>query len=521
MEAIGLSGEISVEVNDHRIAMPPNSTLGDAIQASETPYREGSAIGLLKKDEGGRSGAIIDYVVKTSKGEFKIELNGGSVSSGIWADRFKDYEGVSVRWDSRDAIAFGPFEADIVPDKGSVSLEKYDVIFGAGGLDPGNTHLIIALDDHSSEYGAPEDGSFGKVISGINVLKELGSGDSILSIEPVLEWEETGEHICTSDLSTVLEDGYRIFTYVEVELNPETPEGAEHFFALIRDGTFDVDFVSSSFISDSSLHGEMCKYEGFDPRDKGSVWVRTVGYGSGKVFIARDDRPASVMHSVIGHLSHGMELVQMAEAGQKLMVKTDPEPIWLLGLSFKAAEEKLSALGIEIVKKGYVEEDAVVVKQDPPHSIDVMRQGSVEVIGVPDSKLVSIELYDDLAPKTLDFFRHAIDLQFKPVGALPVMMTYENTYIFKAEKAAEKYKEIMPENVPVGKVNAGDIGVTNQAAKRHGMVGVKLDDDDMFGPTGEKFLSTNIIGHILEPEKLKGLKDGDVMYVIESKGSDN
>jgi UPF0288 family protein (methanogenesis marker protein 3) len=133
---------------------------------------------------------------------------------------------------------------------------------------------------------------------------------------------------------------------------------------------------------------------------------------------------------------------------------------------------------------------------------------------------VSVKLYDELAPKTLDFFRHAIDLQFKPVGALPIMMTYENTYIFKAEKAAEKYKEILPENVPQGKVAAGELGVTNQAAKRHGMVGVKLEDDDMFGPTGEKFTSTNIIGRILEPEKLKGMKDGDIMYVIEATGSD-
>ena len=164
----------------------------------------------------------------------------------------------------------------------------------------------------------------------------------------------------------------------------------------------------------------------------------------------------------------------------------------------------------------YAEADGGLVE----NAVDVLREGKVEVLGVPDSKLVSVELYDDLAPKTLDFFRHAIDLQFKPVGALPIMMTYENTYIFKAEKAAEKYKEILPENVPQGKVAAGELGVTNQAAKRHGMVGVKLEDDDLFGPTGEKFTSTNIIGRILEPEKLKGMKDGDIMYVIEDAGSD-
>jgi UPF0288 family protein (methanogenesis marker protein 3) len=127
-------------------------------------------------------------------------------------------------------------------------------------------------------------------------------------------------------------------------------------------------------------------------------------------------------------------------------------------------------------------------------------------------------------------------------------MTYENTYIFKAEREAEKYKEIMPENSPKDKVLSGEIGVTNQAARRMGMVGVKTEDDDLFGPTGERFASTNIIGRILDIDKLKQFKDdlfgptgerfastniigrildidklkhfkdGDVMYVTESIG---
>jgi UPF0288 family protein (methanogenesis marker protein 3) len=51
-----------------------------------------------------------------------------------------------------------------------------------------------------------------------------------------------------------------------------------------------------------------------------------------------------------------------------------------------------------------------------------------------------------------------------------------------------------------------------------GMVGVKTEDDDLFGPTGERFASTNIIGRILDIDKLKHFKDGDVMYVTESIG---
>jgi len=95
-----------------------------------------------------------------------------------------------------------------------------------------------------------------------------------------------------------------------------------------------------------------------------------------------------------------------------------------------------------------------------------------------------------------------------PLGPLPVFYTYENTYLFRAEKEAETYKEINPENIPVKEVKAGEIAVTNQAAKRYGMIGIKLIDDAKYGPTGEKFGCTNIIGKVIHPERLKGIKAG-------------
>jgi UPF0288 family protein (methanogenesis marker protein 3) len=100
-------------------------------------------------------------------------------------------------------------------------------------------------------------------------------------------------------------------------------------------------------------------------------------------------------------------------------------------------------------------------------------------------------------------------------------MIYDDTYLFKTEKEVVKYKEILPENSPTDKVLAGEIGITNQAAKRMGTIGVRLIDDDLFGPTGEKFSSTNIIGRILEPERLIGIKKGDAIYVSEVRNGEN
>lgn len=513
------SNKITVEVNEQEITLPEGTTLAEALSASKTPYKDGTAIGILKESTERKSGDVTEYAITTPKGEFKIELTGADESSKqIWSEHYKDYEGTPVRWISKDAVAFGPFETDISPTRGAKSFERFEVAFGAGGFDPKNTHLIFTKNRHTSDYGAPENGTFAKIISGKNVLLEFNKSDAIIHIEPVIEWEKMAERICTTDLSTQLDDGVKIFTYFEVELAPLAPKGAEHFLSLTRDGTFKVGVVSSSFISDDNLQGEMCDYENFEPRIVGTVSIRTVGNGNGRAYISCDDRTSSIMHSVVGHVTKGIELVKLAQSGQHLDVEIIPRPITILGMSFNEAEEQLSEIGVKLVRDGHTEDDAIIVIQTPPTTIEILGAAKVKAFGVPNSKLVRIELYDDLTPKTLNFFRHAIGLQFKPVGPLPVLMTYENTYIFKAEREAEKYKEIMPENSPKDKVLSGEIGVTNQAARRMGMVGVKTEDDDLFGPTGERFASTNIIGRILDIDKLKHFKDGDVMYVTESIG---
>ncbi|MDP2845213.1 MAG: methanogenesis marker 3 protein, partial [Candidatus Methanoperedens sp.] len=154
-------------------------------------------------------------------------------------------------------------------------------------------------------------------------------------------------------------------------------------------------------------------------------------------------------------------------------------------------------------------------EQDPDTTIEIISAGVVTGLGVSSDKIINVSFYDDLAPITLDFFRHSLRLKDRPLGPLPVVYTYENTYLFRSEKEAEAYKEINPENVPETKVKAGEIGVTNQASKRYGMVGVRLTDDEKYGPTGEKFECTNIIGKVIEPERLKGMKVGDIIYIRE------
>jgi putative methanogenesis marker protein 3 len=217
----------------------------------------------------------------------------------------------------------------------------------------------------------------------------------------------------------------------------------------------------------------------------------------------------------VGQVTKGLELIKLAEKGQRLSVESLPPQIILLGHSFEEVEPVLASIGVELIRDGYTGEDSVIVRQDPPTTLEILGEAKVTAYAVSRAKLIEVELYTERAPKSVDFFRHALELKTKTVGKLPVHMIYESTYLFKTEKEVVKYKEILPENSPEDKVLAGEIGITNQAAKRMGTVGVRLVDDDLFGPTGEKFSSTNIIGRIVDPDRLKGIKEGDAIYITE------
>jgi putative methanogenesis marker protein 3 len=511
------SNEISVEVNGQSYILPAGSTLGDVLKVSRAPYIAGAAVGILKKAAEKRTEEVTEYAINTPKGELRIEIKDPESSSGkLWAEHYKEYEGKSIHWASPEAVAFGPFEADIKPSRETGSFEAFDVLFGAGGFDSRNTHLILSRKRHTAEYGAPADGVFATIVTGRKIIFKLSREDFILSIEPVIEWEQLAEKTCTTDLSIPLEDEDSIFTYFEVELSRNAPVGAEHFYALTREGTLNVDVVTSSFISDDSLREVPVPYENFEARREGTISMRTVGYGTGRTYISREERPSSLVHSVVGQVTKGLELIKLAEKGQKLSIESLPPQIVLLGHSFEESEPVLSSIGVELIRDGYTGKDSVIVRQDPPTTLEILGEAKVTAYAVSRAKLIEVELYSERAPKSVDFFRHSLELKTKTVGKLPVHMIYENTYLFKTEEKVVKYKEVLPENTPSERVLAGEIGITNQAAKRMGTIGVRLVDDDIFGPTGEKFSSTNIIGRIVEPERLKDIKEGDAIYIIEA-----
>ena len=176
--------------------------------------------------------------------------------------------------------------------------------------------------------------------------------------------------------------------------------------------------------------------------------VRTGGRGLGRLFVYKHDRTSNPSHSVVARVTLGMDMVKLAGPGQLITVQVKPERIMLMGTSLKEAMQQMKERGIEAQVEGYAGEDAVVVRQEPGATMEILKENEVTLSTIPASRLVAIQLYDDQAPKTLDYFRHVTGLKERPVGPLPVYFVYENTLLFKPEIEAVSYKDLLPRISP-------------------------------------------------------------------------
>ena len=77
-------------------------------------------------------------------------------------------------------------------------------------------------------------------------------------------------------------------------------------------------------------------------------------------------------------------------------------------------------------------------------------------------------------------------------------------------------KGLIPENTPESSMEAGEIGITNMSRKNLGLIGIRTADSSDFGPTGEPFSATNVVGKVVDNiTALDKLKDGSTLYIYE------
>jgi len=209
---------------------------------------------------------------------------------------------------------------------------------------------------------------------------------------------------------------------------------------------------------------------------------------------------------------HGLEIVKLADSGQRFSVSVAPPRFDLVGMPLEAAEAVARERGISLVLEGGGE-DLIVVGQKPATTLEALAAGSVTLAVLPAARVISITLDDENAPGTCDIFRRATGLRTHMVGSMPVLFKFEDVSLF--QPSIKKKINILPENTPKDLVPAGSLAMTNESRKGVGMVGVRETDNSEFGPTSEPFEGTNLIGRVLDLDKLAGLKEGGTVYVRE------
>jgi len=456
--------------------------------------------------------------VTTTAGEITLELSGREVDV---LERPDKTASLALHWTDRYAAAFGPFPSDFRPERKPRLYERGDVILGCGGYNPKTSYLIFSKSHHVADHGADETGGVvGHVVSGKAVLDRWTTGDRVLKAEPVISWADTSRSFTTTDLSLVPEDGMQIVTRVEImaqgytleQITTGAAESVEHMLVALHSGRFTVGRATSTHILDPKLTGTEVAAQFKRPRREGTVTVRTGGPSVGGVYIYRADVPGSPVHSVVGQVVHGIELVKLAKAGDVLFTTVVPSRIDFLGLPLpdakKMAAERGIALSIDTDSP-----DRIVVSQEPGTTLDVLAERAATVTTAPFDQVIDLELDDAHAPLSCDIFRRITGLKEHDAGMMPAFFVFDDVFLFKPKIPITT--KIIPENCPIAEVPAAALGITNDSRKGAGLVGVRLSANQEFGPTSEPFESTNIIGRVIDTGKLKKVKERQMVYIRE------
>jgi putative methanogenesis marker protein 3 len=513
-----------VKINGEKIDLPEGSTIKDAIETSEAPHNKGCVLGLVKGTEEVEQ-YVNKYSIKTTKGSIIIELlpEAPDEIKNTWKKRYREFENLRIRWTTSNDVAIGPIKTELEPTHEEHQYKRWDVVISLSGFTAEATHIILIKDKSKAVYGVPETGNnhngvFAQVVGGKRTVMKLEDQDEILKIKPVLERKSIVQSAAITDLETEIFHGNEIFTYVQVKLSDKSPQSAEHFFALSEENKIKIDYESDSFVGFYGLQGLETPAEYIDQRRRGTITLRNTGKGTGRVYIYREDRVSTPSHSLIGKVEKGIQLLDIAGEEDEVTLKTEPQRIMTLSLTQKEAHELLEMNGIKQVRDGLTDDDAVVVIQKPRYTMDIIGEKQVKTFGILQENLIHLEIYDQIAPRSSWYFKKITGLLDAPVGSLKIQFAFPGTKIMMFQGSSRDSKGLIPENTPHKKVEKGEIALTNMSKRNIGILGVRFEDNIEFGPTGEPFKSTNILGRVVKGiENLEKFKEGEMVYVTSKK----
>jgi putative methanogenesis marker protein 3 len=504
---------VEILLDGKRLEVREGATLGSVLGPRDTRL----AVAVIRP-RAAEAAETRTVQLTTTKGEIVVEI---LRSEQILLSSPAGDRPLNLHWQDRYAAAFGPFRADLTPARVPHQYSRGDVLLGCGGYDPGRSYLIFSRMDHLADHGAAADGGvIGRVITGKGVIDRWAEGDRIEKAERIIAWADRSTSFTTTEESLPLEDGMQVVTRISamaLGYSPDTidvkiADLLEHLHLALAKGYFRVDRAASTHIRDESLldphipGGE----KGF--RGEGTLTLRTRGPATGSVYIYRGDVAANPSHAVIGHVFHGIELVRVAGQGDLLAIGVDPARIDFIGLPAPEALRHASDRGLA-ASIDHRETGRVVVDQEPGTTLEMLAGKKVKLATAPEAKVLAIRLLRSEAPQTCQVFREITGLTRHALGKMRLFFRFEDISLFKAE--LREGMKILPEHTPRDEVPAWTLGMTNDSRRGAGTVGVRAAPHGEFGPTAEPLEGTNIFGLLLEPGKLAGLREKDMVFVKE------
>jgi putative methanogenesis marker protein 3 len=503
---------MKIKLNGSEVVVPDGASIAEVVKGQ--PFVEGGMVSVARSMEQVRK-ETAEFEITTNRGSFVLELNSSPLAKK-WKTLIQALVGKTVRWHTSKVTAIGSFPTDLVLDRTPARLRRFDCFLALGGFDPKTTYMMIARLDHEGVYGLANP-VVARVTRGRHVLTKLQEGDAITKVEPVVMELTSKDAFATNELTRKLEDGMSVETYVGVKLDKRSPVACEHLLVAAEKGFLPVNEKSQTFTAASNRMDVSLIKEHSEVRQKDMVTVRNQGGTMGRIYFYNVRRQISPSHSTAGMVSNGRELIRLAPSGSKVTVVTDPARVMVVGLTQSEAQKNLEARGLKQARTGDAADDSIVVEQEPELTMHILEEGAVETFGVHPEKVVNWELFRDKAPNTVRYLEKISGLDHKPIGAIKVHFTFEDMPMITFEGEASLGASIYPENIYEGKYFRGDIAITNMSRPNRGLLGLRLQDSEEFGPTGEEPTGTTLIGRMRSDIEtmMHGIKEEDIIYIRE------
>ncbi|MGD0817330.1 MAG: methanogenesis marker 3 protein [Methanomassiliicoccales archaeon] len=499
-------------VNGRSVEAPEGATAGDVIAGE--PYTPGTMVAVIRPMDKVRK-ETDEFKFTTTKGSFVLKLN-TSNEARTWKEAYALTANKSVRWATSKVIAVGAFPTKLTAVRGKSKYSRYEAFLSLGGFDSNTTYVMFARSDHEGEYGLDR-GAIGHVTKGRHVLASLKEADKVIEVSPIVLELSSKDAFATTDIATKLEDGMTVESHVRVRLDHRSPVSCEHFLVATTSGTMKVTERTAAYTASSASMDVSLISEANDIRHPDMVTVRHSGAGTGRVYIYKLRRQVNPSHNTVGMAVAGEQLIHLAPTGSAVTIVTDPVRIMTVGMTQTEAGAFLESKGLKQKRTGDGADDSIVVEQEPELTMDAISSPEIDTYGVRPDQIRDVVLTDDVAPHTSHYVRKMTGLDHKPIGTMKVHFTFEGMPLVTFEGNASIASGLVPENAFVnGKgVARGEMGVTNMARPNRGLIGVRLEPSNEFGPTGEEDHGTNMSGIVVSDlnAMMAGLKDGDIVYI--------